>query len=261
MFLVLSPIDFHILCSPSWNYPLYLSLIRRRPLPVAENAQPFDQDPDSSFTEEGEDDSEDTEPQSFIDTSSSSRSRASGSHRKYSKKKKRRSKSSRNQEDSDSDAPLPLADSIHHKRQANRLEQHPIMSGKGGNKASRASARAKKKQEQQQQQQENVQKENQQLKLELRRIQKKLKLDRTGGSGRPIVAGTNRAMQREVHKCTKQKMIHQDPNRKHGSALYKGPYTVTRVYDNGTVKLSRATANGGAVSQTWNIRKIYPCMD
>lgn len=175
-------------------------------MPVAENAQPFDQDPDSSFTEEGEDDSEDTEPQSFIDTSSSSRSRASGSHRKYSKKKKRRSKSSRNQEDSDSDAPLPLADSIHHKRQANRLEQHPIMSGKGGNKASRASARAKKKQEQQQQQQENVQKENQQLKLELRRIQKKLKLDRTGGSGRPIVAGTNRAMQREVHKCTKQKL-------------------------------------------------------
>ena len=80
------------------------------------------------------------------------------------------------------------------------------MSGKGGNKASRASARAKKKQEQQQQQQENVQKENQELKLELRRIQKKLKLDRTGGSGRPIVAGTNRAMQREVHKCTKQKL-------------------------------------------------------
>ena len=56
-------------------------------------------------------------------------------------------------------------------------------------------------------------------------------------------------------------MIRQDPSRKHGSALYKGPYTVTRVYDNGTVKLARATANGGAVSQTWNIRNIYPCMD
>ena len=56
-------------------------------------------------------------------------------------------------------------------------------------------------------------------------------------------------------------MIRQDPSRKHGSALCKGPYTVTRVYDNGTVKLARATANGGAVSQTWNIRNIYPCMD
>ena len=56
-------------------------------------------------------------------------------------------------------------------------------------------------------------------------------------------------------------MIHLDPNRKHGKPLYKGPHTVTRVYDNGTVKLSRATPAGGAVSQTWNIRNIYPCMD
>ena len=56
-------------------------------------------------------------------------------------------------------------------------------------------------------------------------------------------------------------MIHQDPNRKHGKPLYKGPHTATRVCDNGTVKFSRGTANGGAVSQTWNIRKICPCMD
>ena len=204
MFLVLSPIDFHILCSPSWNYPLYQSLIDRRPLPVSQNAQPFVQDPASSFSEEeGEYNSEDTERQSFIDTSSSSRSRASGSHRKSSKKKKKR-KSSRNGEDSDSDAPAPLADSIHHHRQANRLEQHPIMSGKGGNKASRASARAKRKQEEQNQ--ENVEKENQELRLKLRRIEKKLKLNRTGGVARNKEAGSNRAMQREVHKCTKQRL-------------------------------------------------------
>ena len=55
-------------------------------------------------------------------------------------------------------------------------------------------------------------------------------------------------------------MVHRDPNRKHGSSQYKGPYRVTRVYDNGTVKLSRATPAGGAVYETWNIRNIYPSM-
>ena len=57
-----------------------------------------------------------------------------------------------------------------------------------------------------------------------------------------------------------QVMVKQDPNRKHGSDRYKGPYTVTRVYDNGTVKLSRATQAGGAVYETWNIRNLDPCM-
>lgn len=56
-----------------------------------------------------------------------------------------------------------------------------------------------------------------------------------------------------------QVMVRQDPNRKHGSDQFRGPYTVTRVNDNGTVKLSRAT-NGGAVYETWNIRNIDPCM-
>ena len=64
-----------------------------------------------------------------------------------------------------------------------------------------------------------------------------------------------------THNVGDRVMIHLDPNRKHGEPLYKGPYTVTQVYDNGTVKLSRATPAGGAVSQTWNIRNICPCMD
>ena len=55
-------------------------------------------------------------------------------------------------------------------------------------------------------------------------------------------------------------MVHRDPNRKHGTAQYQGPYTITRVNDNGTVKLSRATPAGGAVFETWNIRNIYPSM-
>ena len=55
-------------------------------------------------------------------------------------------------------------------------------------------------------------------------------------------------------------MVRRDPNRKHGSNQFKGPYTVTNVYDNGTVKLTRATPAGGAVFETWNIRNIDPCM-
>ena len=51
-----------------------------------------------------------------------------------------------------------------------------------------------------------------------------------------------------------------DPNRKHGEDFFKGPYTVTAVNDNGTVKLTKATTNG-AVSQTWNIRNIEPRKD
>ena len=55
-------------------------------------------------------------------------------------------------------------------------------------------------------------------------------------------------------------MISQDTNRKHGSDPYKGPYTVTQINDNGPVQLTKAATNGGAVSQTWNIRNIYPCL-
>jgi len=54
-------------------------------------------------------------------------------------------------------------------------------------------------------------------------------------------------------------MIRQDPSRKHGKDLFKGPYTVVRQNDNGTVQLTRATT-GGAITQTWNIRNVDPCM-
>ena len=55
-------------------------------------------------------------------------------------------------------------------------------------------------------------------------------------------------------------MIRLDPNRKHGSDQYSGPHTVTQVNNNGTVKLSKAATNGGAVIETWNVRNIDPCM-
>ncbi len=53
----------------------------------------------------------------------------------------------------------------------------------------------------------------------------------------------------------------QDPNRKHGSARFKGPYTVTKVNDNGTLQLQQNTPSGGVVLQTWNIRQVMPYGD
>jgi hypothetical protein len=41
-------------------------------------------------------------------------------------------------------------------------------------------------------------------------------------------------------------MVRLHPNRKQGTDQSKGPFTVTQVYDTGTVKLSRATPAGGA---------------
>jgi len=53
-------------------------------------------------------------------------------------------------------------------------------------------------------------------------------------------------------------MVKEDPHRKLEGARFSGPYTVTKVNDNGTVQLSKAT-NGGAVLTTWNIRNVKPC--
>jgi hypothetical protein len=55
-----------------------------------------------------------------------------------------------------------------------------------------------------------------------------------------------------------QVMVKDDPHRKLSEARFSGPYTVTQVYDNGTVQLSKGT-NGGAVLTMWNIRNVKPC--
>ena len=56
-------------------------------------------------------------------------------------------------------------------------------------------------------------------------------------------------------------MIDLDPHQKHGSDHYLCPHMVSQVNDNGTVKLTKVTNNGGAVYETWNIRNLDPCMD
>jgi len=48
--------------------------------------------------------------------------------------------------------------------------------------------------------------------------------------------------------------------RKHGTHPCLGPMRIAQVHDNGTVKLTKVADNGGAVSQTWNIRNVEPRM-
>ena len=66
---------------------------------------------------------------------------------------------------------------------------------------------------------------------------------------------------RKDHVCSvgDHVMVQQDPSRKHGQPFHKGPYTVSQVNDNGTVKLTKPGA-GGALTQTWNVRNLDPCM-
>ena len=73
-------------------------------------------------------------------------------------------------------------------------------------------------------------------------------------------ARENQTRRDYTYSVGQQVMIRLDPNRKHGEDYFKGPFTVSQVNDNGTVKLTKATAKG-AVSQTWNIRLLEPCAD
>ena len=73
----------------------------------------------------------------------------------------------------------------------------------------------------------------------------------------------NKTRRAHQYKVGDKVMIKEDPNRKHGSDRYSGPHTLTQVNDNGTVKLTKVARRrrGGAVTETWNIRNIDPCLD
>jgi ribosomal protein L21E len=71
----------------------------------------------------------------------------------------------------------------------------------------------------------------------------------------------NRTRVPHEYKVGDKVLVKQDPSRKHGDDRYKGPYEITQVYDNGTVKLLQGTSRGGVVSQTWNIRQLTPYKD
>jgi len=68
---------------------------------------------------------------------------------------------------------------------------------------------------------------------------------------------------RKPHACNAGDVaaVKAGKGRKHGSNPCLGPMRIAQVCDNGTVKLVKvAENNGGAVSQTWNIRNIEPRM-
>ena len=68
----------------------------------------------------------------------------------------------------------------------------------------------------------------------------------------------NKTRKEHTYKVGDQVMVADDPHRKLEGARFMGPYTVSSVFDNGTVQLTNATI-GGAVHQTWNIRLLKPC--
>jgi len=68
---------------------------------------------------------------------------------------------------------------------------------------------------------------------------------------------------RKLHTCNAGDVVavKAGKGRKHGSNPCLDPMRIAQVHDNGTVKLVKvADNNGRAVSQTWNIRNVEPCM-
>ncbi|MDY6966995.1 MAG: hypothetical protein SVM80_13740, partial [Halobacteriota archaeon] len=61
-----------------------------------------------------------------------------------------------------------------------------------------------------------------------------------------------------IYSENDQVMILDQPNRKFGDDMYKGPFTITKVNDNGTICVRKPTASGNAVIQTWNVRNVRP---
>jgi hypothetical protein len=77
-----------------------------------------------------------------------------------------------------------------------------------------------------------------------------------------IVQNNNRENKKRTpytHQVGQRVLVSEDPNRKYGTDIFSGPWTVAQVNENGTVRLTRGTNNGGVVSQTWNVRNLKPC--
>jgi len=70
---------------------------------------------------------------------------------------------------------------------------------------------------------------------------------------------THKNAKRKIHvyRVGDQVLILVDPNRKHGGDIHTGPYKITQVNENGTVKLQKPKGEG-FVLETWNIRNLQP---
>ena len=75
--------------------------------------------------------------------------------------------------------------------------------------------------------------------------------DYIGLRKRRLIDQNNRkenARRREhTYKVNDEVLILDQPNRKYGDDMYKGPFTVTKVNDNGTLCVRQPTASGNAV--------------
>lgn len=157
-----------------------------------------------------EDESESEEEITFFPPPSRSGGKAAGK-KKQGKKKRKRSKSPPSSEDEE--PKQVLADSLHYNKQGQRVDNHPTMAKPAGSKRGASTSQSTPSVRSRltgdeglgntQKLIDDTKKENEMLKMQLLRMEKKLKLDRTGAANSSIQIGTQSAMQREVKKCTK----------------------------------------------------------
>ncbi len=210
--------------SRNCSHPCYNTLQQKRPLPLLRLVQAQEEDDYDDSGGEYSDREHTFLPQNRSRSSSSSRSSTSKSSKKSTKTRRVSTQGDSDQED----AQQPLKDSVHHQRKQQRLENMAATrrtAGKKGRKSTKKAPTGPKRkatrkkneellldgtlhdddesQDSDASEDEYEQKENaQDLQLEVHRLKKRLKLDQSG-SKKTLKNGTQKAMEREVKKCSK----------------------------------------------------------
>ena len=191
--------------SPSCNYPHYSRLLHLRPLPLSSSPADEDQEDDEDSFEQQPDGQEDHssssagEEDTFLPTSrhrSTTKQRKPSRNGRSSHHRKKHHKSEASDDQTESPR-RPLASSVHQNRQLQRLNNHPNMAPRSKTRGSKRAAQEVAEQE------DDTTKENEALKLQLHRLTKRMKAERTGKK-KKAKSGTESAMEREVRKKTKQ---------------------------------------------------------
>ncbi len=217
MFVVRSPLS-NCQLTPSWNFPLYSSLLVLRPLPIAAARQAYSH-PELQETAEDSDeeefesqfasqfDTDEQEEESFIDTQE--QTQRTGSTKRPAKKRKKEGRGSGTNEDIDLEPSRhPLSQKFHENRKQQRIEHHPTSmppkKQKTGAAPSRKSARVSAADEVNREQ-DAKDKENQALKEKVAALETQLKVERAASqNGKTTTNDT--ALGREVAKIAKKKL-------------------------------------------------------
>ena len=224
--MLVAPIITTLSLTPSWFYPHYCSLQQRRPLPLvsereedSEEDEEEEQGSDNQLSSGEEDNHGEEETFSSVEgtdaqpTRRTSHSKSAGGSRGKRKKKSARHDHSASDDSDQEGNRRPLASSIHHNRQQHRRYSHSVQSKMGGGRKGKAAFRSSSGKsagtrsaalEDANQKRESAEKENSDLKAQLAAMQKRLQLVRTG-KGKKSNAN-QKAMSREVAKCTKQQL-------------------------------------------------------